>query len=132
MHKFSRYILYTITKPWHGFIHKVKTGTDLQAFLYNLILLLFQFLQLLEQVCFIFIFSDDSGSKMKIKKNSKRNEYQQTTTYACNIHCGNITIAQGLFFFFCCFLQGFFFLVFFGFFLNIVSAVHVCIMTAHT
>lgn len=63
-----------------------------------LIPLLFQFLQLLEQVC-IFFFPDESGSKMKIKRNSNQKEYQRTTTYACNIHCGNITFLQGLNFF---------------------------------
>lgn len=64
-----------------------------------LILLLFQFLKLLEQVCIFF--PDESGSKMKIKRNSNQNEYQQTTIYACNIHCGNITFLQGLIFFLC-------------------------------
>lgn len=68
---------------------------------------------------------------MKTERNLNENEYQQTTTYACNIHCGNITFLQGLNFFF--FFSGFvgFFGVF-GFFLNIGYAVHVvCSMTAH-
>lgn len=43
-----------------------------------LISLLFQFLQLLELVC-CFFFHDESGSKMKNKRNSNQNEYQQTT-----------------------------------------------------
>jgi len=66
---------------------------------------------------------------MKIKRNLNQNEYQQTTTYACNIHCGNITFLQGVIFF------SVIFVVFWCFwiFLNIGYAVHVlCRMTAHT
>lgn len=92
-----------------------------------LIPFLFQFLQLLEQVCIFF--PDESGSKMKIKRNSNQNEYQQTTIYACNIHCGNITFLQRLIFFLC--FCGFFGV--FAFFLNIGYAVHIVrSMTAHT